>query len=84
MTERLPHLSYKIYMRHKHTWGENGRCACGAQRCTVAVLNNAKEHRIGQCTGGARPGHSCCKKHLYVERLRAKPIKPSVEYPTAA
>ena len=84
MTESSAFFRYKISMRHKHTWGENGSCACGAQRCTVAVLNNAKEHRIGQCTGGARPGHSYCKKHLYIERFRSKPLKTPFDYSNAA
>ena len=70
--------------RHKHTWGEDGRCACGAQRCSIIVLKNAKEHSVGQCTGGTRPGHSYCKKHMYVERLRSRAPKPEFNIPSAA
>lgn len=85
ITDFLARFGYKRTMyRHKHTWGKDGRCTCGAQRCGVTVLNNAKEHRTGQCTGGARSGHLFCKKHLYIERFRAKPAKPEYDYPPAA
>ncbi|HLK32779.1 MAG TPA: hypothetical protein VKT29_06790 [Terriglobales bacterium] len=66
--------------RHRHAWCQDDTCAsCGAHRCHATQLRSAIMLQTARCRRATQEGSQYCRRHRYLDRVRAKPLVEALQ-----